>query len=103
MVTARKVGLEDSLNGIIWHYLQNDFKLHVVAHEVLNHENAAKVLAAGYTLEEYIESGAYMIRNYIAMNLMIGSNNSLYSDIYESLLDAINFEALAKKFFEEIA
>lgn len=101
MVTVRKESLEDSLSGILWYYLNNDFNLHMVAHELLSRESATLALQAGHSINEFLKSSAYLLKNYIAVSFMPRSSNPLYVDVYKVMLESIDFEALAKKFFEE--
>ena len=86
---------------ILWYYLNNDFNLNMVARELLSRESAALALQAGHSVDEFLKSGAYLLKNYIAVSFMPGSVNPLYVDVYKVMLESIDFEALAKKFFEE--
>lgn len=101
MIALKKETLEDSLSRIIWYYLNNDFNLHMVARELLSRECAALALQAGYSIDDFLKSGAYLLKNYVAVSFMPGSVNPLYMDVYKVMLESIDFEALAKRFFEE--
>lgn len=101
MITARKESLEDSVQRILWYYLNNDFNLYTVARELLSRDSAALALQTGHSIDEFLKSGAYLLKNYIAVSFIPGSTNPLYVDIYKVMLESIDFEALAKRFFEE--
>ena len=101
MITARKESLEDSVQRILWYYLNNDFNLYAVARELLSRDSAALALQTGHSIDEFLKSGAYLLKNYIAVSFIPGSTNPLYVDIYKVMLESIDFEALAKRFFEE--
>ena len=98
MIAVKKETLEDSLTRILWYYLNNDFNLNMVARELFSRESAALALQTGHSV---LKSGAYLLKNYIAVSFMPGSVNPLYVDVYKVMLESIDFEALAKKFFEE--
>lgn len=83
MVTVRKESLEDSLTRILWYYLNNDFNLNMVARELLSRESTALALQAGHGVDEFLKSGAYLLKNYIAVSFMPGSVNPLYVDVYK--------------------
>ncbi len=96
-----KEPLEDTLTDILWNYMNNDHELYVVAREILDHGNAAVATKAGYTKEEFLKGNSVLLKGFIAMNLMTGSASPLYVELREALINAIDFESLAKKFFEE--
>ena len=101
MIAVKKETLEDSLTRILWYYLNNDFNLNMVARELFSRESAALALQTGHSVDEFLKSGAYLLKNYIAVSFKPGSVNPLYVDVYKVMLESIDFEALAKKFFEE--
>lgn len=101
MIAVKKETLEDSLTRILWYYLNNDFNLNMVARELFSRESAALALQTGHSVDEFLKSGAYFLKNYITVSFMPGSVNPLYVDVYTVMLESIDFEALAKKFFEE--
>ena len=80
MIAVKKETLEDSLTRILWYYLNNDFNLNMVARELLSRESAALALQAGHSVDEFLKSGAYLLKNYIAVSFMPGSVNPLYVD-----------------------
>ena len=96
-----KEPLEDTLTDIIWTYMNTDHDLHAVTSEILDRGNAAVATKAGYSKEEFLKGNAVLLKGYLAMNLMTGSANPLYVELRTALLNAVDFEALAKKFFEE--
>ena len=96
-----KEPLEDTLTSIIWNYMNNDHDLYVVTREILDHGNAAVATKAGFSKDEFLKGNAVLLKGYIAMNLMTGSANPLYVELRKALLDSVDFEALATKFFDE--
>lgn len=96
-----KEPLEDTLTDIIWAYMNTDHDLHAVTSEILDHGNAAVATKAGFSKEEFLKGNAVLLKGYLAMNLMTGSANPLYVELRTALLNAVDFEALATKFFEE--
>lgn len=98
-----KEPLEETLASLIWTYMGSDPELHGVASEILAPGNAAVANKAGFSKEEFVKGNAYLLKGYIAMNLMTGSANSLYVEMRTAMLNAIDFETLARKFCEESA
>ena len=96
-----KEPLEDTLTDIVWNYMHKDLDLYTVTREILYHGNAAVATKAGYTKEEFLKGNATLLKGYIALNLMSGSANPLYVELRKTMLDAVDFEALVAKFFEE--
>ena len=67
MIAVKKETLEDSLTRILWYYLNNDFNLNMVARELFSRESAALALQTGHSVDEFLKSGAYLLKNYIAV------------------------------------
>ena len=101
MIEVIKEPLEDTLTDILWNYMNNDHDLYAVTREILDHGNATVAIKAGFSKDEFLKGNAVLLKGYIAMNLMTGSANPLYVELRTALLDAVDFEALATKFFEE--
>lgn len=101
MNTVRKEPLEDSLNGILWYYLNNDFTLNVLMRELYDSENIISLMQSAHSMDSILKSNAFLLKNYIAMNFLTGVVNPLFADMCQIMIDAIDFEAIGKKFFEE--
>ncbi len=100
MITIKEP-LEDILTEILWTYMSSDHDLHAITAELLDHGNSMVVANAGYSKEDFIKGNATLIKGYIALNLMAGTSNPLYSELHNAMLDSIDFVALATKFYEE--
>lgn len=98
-----KEPLEETLASLIWTYMGSDPELHGVASEILAPGNAIVANKAGFSKGEFVKGNAYLLKGYIAMNLMTGSANPLYVEMRTAMLNAIDFETLARKFCEESA
>lgn len=96
-----KEPLEDTLTDIFWNYMNNDHDFYATTCNFLDHETAAIVAMAGVTKAEFIKGGASLLKTHVAMKLKTESNNPLCIELHKALLNAVDFEALAMKFFEE--
>ncbi len=96
-----KEPIEETLTDILWCYMNTDHDLHAVACEILDRGNAAVAMKSGFTKEEFIKNNAYLLKGYVALNLMTGSANPLYVELRTAMLNAVDFESLATKFYEE--
>lgn len=101
MIAVKKETLEDSLTRILWYYLNNDFTLNVLMRELYDPENIISLMQSAHSMDSVLKSNAFLLKNYIAMNFLTGVVNPLFADMCQIMIDAIDLEAIGKKFFEE--
>ena len=91
----------DRFADLVWLYIENDPSLYYTCKEIFSKENFLEIANNGYTKRDFFRANSLLLSGVIRMMIMNEPDHPLCADLRNTLLAAINFEALAEKFFNE--
>lgn len=91
----------DRLTDLVWLYIQNDPSLYYTCTELFSNDNLLEIAKNGYSKEDFFNANSILLSGIIRMMFLNEPEHPLCADLRNAMLSAINFKALAERFYDE--